>query len=259
MGEYIHGGTDQVEVARLEKQAEFSAPRLLEGITVPEGGQLLDLGTGVGAMARELKRRFPDARLTGLDLSFDQLTAASRRRDIAHYACGDAAALPFRDRTFDVVHASWFLEHVPDPLRTLREARRVLKPGGRFHVTEVENASLCFWPALPAAEALFTRLNETQARHGGHPFIGRKLWALFNEAGFPRVVVEPTTLHGTSADPHFFEELVEEFAGIFDSVKESVGQGGGVDVGQAVREIRSLLTTPGASMTYTFFRATGHA
>ncbi|HMK73518.1 MAG TPA: hypothetical protein VK454_09265, partial [Myxococcaceae bacterium] len=67
MADYIHGGTDLREVARLSKQAlVWVAPRMLDDFTASPGMRVLDLGTGVGAMAAVLARRHPGIELWGV-------------------------------------------------------------------------------------------------------------------------------------------------------------------------------------------------
>src|SRR6266851_2057191 len=135
MPRYIHGETDPAEVARLETQARFLSRWILDGVEVGPSARLLDLACGTGAMSRRLRARFPDAKLVGSDLSLDQLRAARdeqiRLRDPIPLVQSTAAALPFADRTFDAVHASWFLEHVAghDVVPILREHRRGVLAG----------------------------------------------------------------------------------------------------------------------------------
>src|SRR4051812_41805063 len=111
MASYIHGGTDPREVARLQKQAEWGGRFILRDFVAKPGERVLDLATGVGAMARELKRRFPEIRLTGVDLRLSQLRSARAHTPVADYAQADGTRLPFADGTFDRIHCSWLLEH----------------------------------------------------------------------------------------------------------------------------------------------------
>jgi ubiquinone/menaquinone biosynthesis C-methylase UbiE len=145
---YIHGSTDAREIARLETQARFVAPWSRAQFDALPGMRVLDLGTGIGAMARELAERFPGIELLGLDRSEAQLAVARARHPVATYVHGDATAMPFEDRSFDRVHASWLLEHVPEPVLVLREVHRVLRPGGIAHFVEVDNATLRTDPPL---------------------------------------------------------------------------------------------------------------
>jgi len=143
MADYIHGGTDLREVARLIKQAlVWVAPRMLQHFTATPGMRVLDLGTGVGAMAAALVRRHPGIEVWGLDLRAAQLRQAKALHPVATYVQGDATRLPFADASFDRVHASWVLEHIPDPASVLREVCRVPCPwrpvllprGGQHHL-----------------------------------------------------------------------------------------------------------------------------
>ena len=133
MADYIHGGTDLREVARLIKQAlVWVAPRMLQDFTASPGMRVLDLGTGVGVMAAALVRRHPAIEVWGLDVRAAQLRQAKALHPVANYVQGHAARLPFPDASFDRVDASWVLEHVPDPAAVLREVCRILIPGGNL-------------------------------------------------------------------------------------------------------------------------------
>lgn len=87
------------------------------------GAKLLDVGCGTGWLAE----CFDD--YTGIDSSPEMVAAAAEYgREVQ---LGDVdEALPFADASFDAVVLKDLLEHVADPVATVREARRVLKPGG---------------------------------------------------------------------------------------------------------------------------------
>ncbi|MCK2216931.1 class I SAM-dependent methyltransferase [Actinomadura sp. ATCC 31491] len=93
----------------------------------PGDGLCLDLGCGTGLYLDAIRStgRTP----VGLDRSADQLGRA-RRRDGAPLLQGDAAALPFPDATFATVTAIWVSTDIPGFPAVLREAARVLRPGG---------------------------------------------------------------------------------------------------------------------------------
>jgi ubiquinone/menaquinone biosynthesis C-methylase UbiE len=94
-------------------------------------GDVLEIGAGSGAMAAEVLARHPDVTLTVTD--FDEVmvrAAADRLGDRARVQPADATALPFADGSFDVVVSWIMLHHTVDWERALREALRVLRPGG---------------------------------------------------------------------------------------------------------------------------------
>ena len=98
-------------------------------------GDVLDAGSGDGAIAALLAPRCRN--LTCLDLSPRVLQAARQRlagqRNVA-FAPGDVHALPFADRSFDQVLLLHVLTYAKDPALALREASRVLRPGGALAV-----------------------------------------------------------------------------------------------------------------------------
>ncbi len=110
----------------------------------PQPGEtILDVAGGTGDIARRLarlareardRRGGPDARIVVLDFDEDMLGQGRARggeREIA-WAVGDAQRLPIPDRTADAYIISFGLRNVTDIPLALREARRALKPGGRF-------------------------------------------------------------------------------------------------------------------------------
>jgi ubiquinone/menaquinone biosynthesis C-methylase UbiE len=254
---YIHGGTDSVEVARLEKQARFASSFILRDFTAAPGERVLDLATGVGAMAAQLAERFPGIRLFGLDLNAAQLWTARSRHAVAAYVQGDGAHLPFRDGSFHHVHCSWLLEHVRRPLEVLVEVRRVLCTGGTCHFTEVDNASFRTEPAYAEVTRTMDELNRAQLAAGGDPYVGGKLGALLSQASFSKVQVRPAGLVGTAEDPNRYREFAEEFAEIFESLDEALGKTLGDTLHAAAARLRALPSIPGSRMEYCSFIGRG--
>jgi len=94
---------------------------------------VLDLGTGTGHAALGLKRRYPKAQVVALDLAESMLQEAGRRQTLLRRfrrVCADAACLPFRSGSFDIVFSNLMLQWCNEPDRVFAECRRVLRPGG---------------------------------------------------------------------------------------------------------------------------------
>jgi ubiquinone/menaquinone biosynthesis C-methylase UbiE len=93
-------------------------------------GRTLELGVGTGLNIAH----YVDAQVVGIDLSANMLAAAHPR--LSRLALADAAQLPFPPEVFDTVTTTLVLSAVPDLGHALREARRVLRPGGRLLAIE---------------------------------------------------------------------------------------------------------------------------
>ena len=113
---------------------------LLGAIELGAGDRLLEIGCGEGANLFHLRSGHPGAQLYGVDFSPPKVRFASSATG-AKTASADAAKLPFRARTFDVVLIRDLLHHVHDRAAVIAEAVRVLKPGGRIRVIEPNGAN----------------------------------------------------------------------------------------------------------------------
>jgi malonyl-CoA O-methyltransferase len=103
-----------------------------------EPAVVVDLGAGTGSASRELKRRYRKARVLALDVAEAMLRMASRRQTVLRRfdrVCGDAAALPLRDGSTDLIFSNLAVHWCNDPDRVFAECRRVLKPGGLLTFT----------------------------------------------------------------------------------------------------------------------------
>jgi ubiquinone/menaquinone biosynthesis C-methylase UbiE len=253
---YIHGQTDEREVARLEQQGDWTRSFTFQHFQAAPGHRVLDLACGVGAMSARLLEAFPGIRLAGLDLSFAQLSACRRNHASIPVVNANAAALPFRSSAFDRVYCSWLLEHVADPLPILREVRRVLAPQGVCLFIEVDNWSLVTKPLLPEVHLVLQKLNAAQSHAHGDPAIGPMLHHHFRAAGFRRFTVEPVVLHATWKTPTFLHAFVEEMVGIFESLDESMKSDGPL-IARAVQALRAHQHTPHAELRFTPWLAKG--
>lgn len=196
--------------------------------------RMLDLGTGTGTLGLAAIRRWPVVRVTGIDASSEMVRVADGEADRSlggsdrsrfETVVAQADALPFEDASFDLVVSSFVLQLVPSRIRALREAHRVLRPGGRVaYVTWLAGGDERF-----AGDDVFDRLLE-EARipgrddaDGGAPDIASADAAAhgLRRAGFRQVRTETATLeHRFDVDGYvgFLSEFDEEdlFAGLVE-------------------------------------------
>ena len=104
--------------------------------------QWLDLGCGTGYFCEHLQQRFASARGTGLDLAQGMLAFARTRCPDLSYICADAEQLPLQDNSQDLVFSSLALQWCTHFSKVLREAQRVLKPGGVLLFSSLADGSL---------------------------------------------------------------------------------------------------------------------
>ncbi len=90
--------------------------------------RLLDVGCGRGGLVEQLEH--PLSQTVGIDPDFFSL--AGHRLENLPRAVALSDHLPFISGVFDIITASWLLEHLVDPLRTFQAIGRVLRPGGVF-------------------------------------------------------------------------------------------------------------------------------
>ncbi|MEH3075858.1 MAG: class I SAM-dependent methyltransferase [Quadrisphaera sp.] len=151
MSAYTHGHAEPVLASHRWRTAENSCGYLLPALR--PGQDLLDLGCGPGTITADLAARVAPGRVVGLDAAagvLEEAAALAERRGLAvEWVVGDALALPFEDASFDVVHAHQVLQHLPDPVGALREAARVLRPGGLLAVRDVDYAATTWYPGRP--------------------------------------------------------------------------------------------------------------
>jgi len=192
--------------------------RALVGAVAPRGGdRVLDVATGTGMVAAELRSRC-DCDVVGIDQSPAMLAAAQRRFAGAEPPVelieGEAESLPFGAASFDALTFTYLLRYVDDPAATMRELARVLRPGGRI-------ASLEFGvpPLAPARWAwrLYTAV--------GLPLLGRlasREWADVGRFLGP-------SIRGFY-ERHPLEQIVGywEQAGLEDVVVRRMSLGGGI-------------------------------
>ncbi len=122
-------------VERIFKHFHSRLAEATEGAVLAQPIQILDVGCGAGFLSNHLAELSQGRlQITGLDMSGESLAVAHRHDSTGSvkYCQGDAARLPYKDASFDVVTAMDFLEHVENPAAIIKEISRVLKPGGQF-------------------------------------------------------------------------------------------------------------------------------
>lgn len=203
----IRGGLQGRERLRvLGRVMRTTTLPLLERAGVGPGLRCLDVGCGGGDVTFDLASLVGlTGHVVGVDVDATKIELA--RADAAQVAVTN---LEFRvadltsglgDEEYDVVYARFVLTHLRDPEAAVADMRRVLRPGGRLVVEDIDFGGCFCEPASPDFTR-YTEIYEESARlNGGDPRIALRLPAMLERAGLSRVrprIVQHAGLQGES-------------------------------------------------------------
>lgn len=151
--------------------------------------KILDIGCGVGTVSWQLAKAVPYGAVIGVDISEAMIANASTPSVSKNldFKIGDVYCLDFPSNSFDMVHARFLLQHLAHPLHALSELYRVLRPGGRLCVVDVDDSWFTLYPEPSSIHPFRQAILAIQKEQGGDPFVGRKLFSYFRRAGLEDV------------------------------------------------------------------------
>lgn len=196
---------DASMVGTLRSQAAVVWPKergILRRALAGPPRRVLDLACGTGEVLRRFREEFGPGLAVGVDLFRGHLRLAE-----PPVVQGDARRTPFPEGTFDLVLVRHVLQAVPDPVAILREARRVLRPGGRVHLLVEDYAAILFDLEDHAAELHFAEVTPRFRARGTDLHQGRRAFRHLREAGFGGIAVEPLLVDTETADRGAFADV----------------------------------------------------
>jgi demethylmenaquinone methyltransferase/2-methoxy-6-polyprenyl-1,4-benzoquinol methylase len=192
---------------------------LVEHVPVGPEARVLDVATGTGAIARALVRRY-GCRVVGVDQS-PQMLAGARERvgrarltDRIELRLGSAEQLDFPQGSFDALTAGYLLRYLDDPLRTVGDLLRLVRPGAPFALLDFAV------PPNAVARALWHAYTGV-----GLPVLGRLVSPGWAEVG--RYLRPSITAFGDAYPPAALRELLRE-AGAANINTRLLSLGGGL-------------------------------
>ncbi len=208
---YGPAATGIMAVRSAQSHAAFFLTQLKPGMTV------LDCGCGPGTITIGFAEIVAPGQVVGTEIEESQVAlarqnAAQRNISNARFEVADIYALPFEPGSFDAVFISAVLGNLREPVRGVREAYRVLKPGGVIGVKEFDHGGDLYYPMAPALKQYNDCYLRLRSENGHDPESGRKIGSLLLDAGFHSV--EMSARYESMADRKLLHAVAEAFAGL---------------------------------------------
>jgi ubiquinone/menaquinone biosynthesis C-methylase UbiE len=192
------------DVARLRAQAELSWPReaaALARLGLHDGMSILEVGSGPGFITERLLEALPHCTVTSVELDpnmcdFARTHLAGHLSERLQIVQTSILYTDLPEETFDLALARFVLQHLAAPDLAASEILRLLKPGGRIAVLDIDDdLGGLVVPNLPAFTQLAHKVRRLQASSAGDREIGRKLWRLLAEVGYVQLGLEMVVFH----------------------------------------------------------------
>ena len=179
------------EFNRLAYQAKLLAPiekNIWHQLELSPGQRILDLGCGPGIITHALADYVYPGEVVGIDKSQELISSLKKQGSQTNitFCCGDIYDLAF-EQQFDIVYARLLFQHLTDPLKALETIRKLLKPGGKVCILDVDDDWASVYPEPESFARLRQKVTQRQQVLGGDPWVGRKLASYAHKAGFTPV------------------------------------------------------------------------
>jgi MPBQ/MSBQ methyltransferase len=170
-GEHYNVGLWLPGVTSQHEASEALVRRMIDALAgTGKTGRVLDVACGLGASAAALRAHYPAGAITGINLSTEQLQRCRDNAPGCTFLAMDATALSFADETFDAVLCVEAAFHFDTRVDFLRQAHRVLRPGGRLVLSDILFRSTRWVGEWMVPEENLVSLDEYRAAYGAAGF-----------------------------------------------------------------------------------------
>ena len=265
--DYVGRGSEE-EVMRLELQAAALSEIIdqeIDAMNIQSGMSILDAGCGSGAVTRKLAGKAHPAKVTGIDfdqvfLDYAKSIVEDENIDNVEYELGDVDNLSYSDESFDRVYCRLVLMHVQDPVKTVKELKRVTRKGGLIAISDQDDDAILVHPYMPNLTNIWRRYGEWAKTQGMDRSIGRQLYSILSQAGLKSVNVFPFPIYRTQEDPEQLRMFGSVPVEIINTDKTELLEQGVFteeEYNIAMEEFEKMLKDPGVFVMTTSFLAIG--
>ncbi|TFH31462.1 MAG: methyltransferase domain-containing protein [Myxococcales bacterium] len=216
MHSYLMESADEATRLELKTNDEESRAQLLM-VGIEPGMNVLDAGAGTGAVARVMASLVGrEGTVTALDQSEARLAhgrALAQGIPNIHFVEGDLYDPPLSDATFDLVFSRFVFEYLREPEMAVQSLQRLVKPGGKVVVGDLDGQGLRHYPMTAEFEAKLKLVQGALSRHLD-PYVGRKLFHLLRTAGLVevRAHVLPYAVFAGAAPEEALQNWTQKFS-----------------------------------------------
>lgn len=198
--EFTEEAARQLERLYLTRDVVAQRSETIKQLALSHGERVLDVGCGPGFLCESMADIVGrDGVVIGIDISSDLIALCKRRSPPKwlSYGIGDATQLAQADGSFDAVVCTQVAEYIPEVNRTLSEAFRVVKRGGRAMFVATDWDSVVWHSETPHRMALVLKSWE---EHCAHPHLPRSLaivWSVQDSGSMARPSSQSSISNGT--------------------------------------------------------------
>ncbi|MEZ4859792.1 MAG: methyltransferase domain-containing protein [Caldilineaceae bacterium] len=202
----------EAEIRRLGAQARsgwVKEARTLAWFGLRDGMSVLELGSGPGFITGQLLELLPSSPITCVEVDRTLLEQAEHHlqdKDRARVQLVEGTVMDtgLASDQFDFAYARLLFQHLSDPIGAAQEIWRMLKPGGKLVIFDIDDGLFgLFQPPIPEFALVLEKFGEAQAARGGNRQIGRDLRRILKAARFDHfeaeVVATDSSVRGVEA------------------------------------------------------------
>lgn len=259
---YIHGSHSE-EQERLSLLNSLLNEAYIRDIGPIAARRIVDFGSGLGHFTRLLQLHAPPgAYVVGLERDEQQISKARSVFGEVEFIQADIANLELNNalwNSFDLAHARFVLEHLPDPLRVVTYMAEAIRPGGLVILSDDDHSVMSIFPEIDGFKELWHGYAQSYILNGNDPYVGRKLVYLLSESGV-RPVRNGFTFFGSCSGAPHFNDYVSNLIGVLEGARDSMIENGVTNENQfsrVVGNIRSWARSAHAAIWYPLHYAIG--